>query len=372
MLLVLLGLLGAPPDSVLDTVQVLVVSQRVGPEIGPAARNAFHMFPGISGFSSARFLHVPGSGIEVEVSSWQDDRTVLDRYPITAERLKRIGYYLDHYEEVVEQALRLREGAMPFLELWDGIGPRVTRLTEAPILIEKPGPMRRTAEAASCVGLGLGAGSCLGAMAATNYQYTRQESVWVWDWYGDCLMGAVALDTGQHGHWSYYTVDVYKVNQCLWAGIAGAGTALAGAGGYYAGDKLSLYGPRKALGSRVVEGYDLFGDPVLGSEVRAKMGSGYRSAGVILGGLGGGVLGAGAGLLLTSVARVLIFSNRRSGSVEVQGDGFTLDIALIAMTIGSAIRGGYEGYKHGEQQDWEQSLKDIRRRRIGTWVKDDR
>jgi hypothetical protein len=78
----------------------------------------------------------------------------------------------------------------------------------------------------------------------------------------------------------------------------------------------------------------------------------------------GFVVGAGVGLVLTGVARCLIFKPAAWDSVVVKNDGFSLDIPPIALSVAGLLRVAHVGYSRGLQFDRKDAFEDTRRERL--------
>ena len=68
LLLLLAGILVAPDSVVAESVRVVTVSSRVGPEIDAAERGRFHMLPGLPGFVRAVFRQHTDSSLTIDVT----------------------------------------------------------------------------------------------------------------------------------------------------------------------------------------------------------------------------------------------------------------------------------------------------------------
>jgi hypothetical protein len=338
------------PPAVRDTAVVVAVSQRVGEQIGAKERRMFHMFSGVENFTSAAFSRMPDSTYFLEITA---DSAQVSRFPVTPERFRRIGNYVDHYEELVGELGALPNGQATYFDLWQGMGRRARDTGAGPV-----GPPPRAGWTSQVVdGLtgaacGLGVGGTIGAMSAIKFVESRQESLQV----SDCL------ELGSH--WYYYSVDVYDVSRGTYADAAGAGLAAGTGAGLALGTSQARRGRVVTSRRKGVAGYDLFGDPITDYQVRQRMQASNRVLCTFLGISTGWVVGASAGLLAVAIARGVVFHPNAWDTIIVRHDGFTFDLPLIAFALGGTLRGAYIGYNLGERQDWKETVEDLKQERL--------
>jgi hypothetical protein len=345
-LLLLVGILVAPDSAVVESLRVVTVSPRVGPVIDAAERVRFHLLPGLPSFACAVFRQHADSSLTIEVTCNHSRGDTVETFPVSPEQFQRIGNYIDRYDEVVRELAALPDGAKQYQSLWHGIGSQPDSLQ----LAMRSGPTEGARERQVMGGIvgaacGLGVGSAAGALAGITFAETRLESIQV----EPCL---------GNPYWERYVVDVYDLNQTTYGIAAGAG----GAGGATAGWLMGRGGDgaqtRRMMRSQGIAGYDLFEDPIALSEVRNRMQTGNnRALLTFLGASGGWVAGVGAGLLITAVVRSIVFRPTPNDSIIVRNGGFALDLPLIAISLGSAVEGGYIGYRRGRVLDWEAGFK---------------
>lgn len=354
MLLLLLLALGATdtlPATLPDTAQITAVSTLVGTEIDAAERRAFHLFPGCADFSSAVFYRMPDSSFAVELRA--TPLPTGQRYPLSEERFRRIGRYIDDFENIVPELASLPDGESLYYDLWIGIGrpPENTRASPrgAPDGSQWSNRIVNCATGAAC---GLGIGSTVGAVKAIEFVATRQESILR----RGCLFG--------EEYWYHYSVDYYDLDRARYAAYAGTGTAVGGAAGWLTGQARDRRSLTNAVVRRGLAGYDFFGDPIAETEVRTHLWPQNRVGWTFLGSMSGFVIGTGAGLILTSIARGIIFRPTQWDSIIVKDDGFSLDVPLIALSVAGLVKGAHLGYRHGMQLDWKDALEDTKRERL--------
>jgi hypothetical protein len=338
-------------DNVKESARAIVISERVGPEIDSSERSRFHLFPGVSNFRSADFRRLPDGSSGTVVRTDRAGRLDSCWYVISSERLRKIAYYIDNFDSLVPRLADFSDSGHFVGELWQGIGDQRPR----PPLNSGLGLARTPLEhqwidGTAGLALGLGLGSGVGIATGAEYLRSRADSVPL----------RACLGTGP---WQPITVAEYRMNPCLVAGATLAGGALVGLPGYLLGlhrDRLERQ-TRRQTGA--VVDYDLFGDPIFEAEVRSRMLSENRRYEALLGGAGGTVVGAGLGLLVSTLARNFAFRGVHHDSIEISNSGFAFDIPFITIWLGSLLEGVYEGYRHGEHLDHEQALETIRRRR---------
>ena len=84
-----------------DSVQVVILSKRVGPEINALQREYFHLFPIFEGFQSARVLKKPDDTFEVRAYCLQKDgRLVVNVVPYPLATLLQIAEKINHFEDL--------------------------------------------------------------------------------------------------------------------------------------------------------------------------------------------------------------------------------------------------------------------------------
>jgi hypothetical protein len=338
------------PPPVRDTAVVVAVSPRVGEQIDAKERRMFHMFPGVENFSWAAFFRMPDSTFSLEIAT---DPAQVSRYAVSPERFRRIGNYVDHFEELVGELGALPNGQATYLGLWQGIGPSA-RDTGATPAGPPPhaGWTSQIADGLTGAACGLGVGGTIGAMTAIKFVESRQESLEVYD----CM--------GYGGHWYHYSVDVYDVNRGTYAGAAGAGLAAGTGTGLVLGTSQARRSRVVTRTRKGVAGYDFFGDPITDYEVRQRMQASNRVLCTFLGTSTGWVVGASASLLAVAIARGVVFHPNAWDTIIVRHDGFTFDLPLIAFALGGTLRGAYVGYNLGERQDWKEAVEDLKQERL--------
>ena len=351
LLLLALGAVDSLPAVAPDTTQVAVISPRVGPQIDPAERQSFHLFPGSNDFSSAVFYRMPDSTFAVELRTTSVPAG--QRYPVSEEQLRRIGRYIDDFENLVPELASLPDGQSLYFNLWTGIG----RAPERPLSAPRGAPgesewTNRIINCASGAACGLGIGGTVGAISAIKFAETRQESILS----HGCL--------GGEEYWYYYAVDYYDLNPGTYAAAAGAGTAAGGAAGWLVGQTRDRHNRAHAVARRGIAGYDFFGDPIAETEVQTHLLPQNRVGWTFLGTTSGFVVGTGLGLVLTSIARGIIFKPTRWDSIIVRNDGFALDLPLIALSLDGILKGAHLGYRRGMQLDWKQAVEDTKREHL--------
>jgi hypothetical protein len=94
------------------------------------------------------------------------------------------------------------------------------------------------------------------------------------------------------------------------------------------------------------------------------MSPGQPAGWTLLGAASGFVVGTGVGLVLTGVARGLIFKPTAWDSIVVKNDGFSLDVPLIALAVAGLLKGAHIGYSRGLQLDWQVAFEATRRERL--------
>jgi hypothetical protein len=334
-----------------DSAQVVVISPRVGPQIDPAERRSFHLFPGSDDFSSAVFYRMPDSTYAVEL------RTLFlpagQRYPVAEEQFRRIGHYIDDFENIIPELASLPDGQSLYFDLWAGIG----RIPERPFPAPRAAPgesewTNRIINCASGAACGLGIGGTLGAISAIKFAETRQESVLTHGcWDGE-------------GYWYHYSVDYYDLNAETYAAAAGAGTAAGGAAGWLVGQARDRRNLGNAVARRGIADYDFFGGPIAETEVQTHLLPQNRVGWTFLGATSGFVVGTGLGLVLTSIARGIIFRPTHWDSIIVRNDGFALDLPLIALSLDGILKGAHLGYRRGMQLDWKEAVEATKREHL--------
>jgi len=338
------------PPPAQDTAVAVAVSPRVGAEIDARERRSFHLFPGLEDFTSAVFFRMPDCTYSLEITT---DSAKVSRYPVTPERFRRIGHYVDRYEEVVGELGALPNGQATYFDLWQGIGRSPKDTGAHPV---SPPPRAACTNLAmdglTGAAFGLGAGGTIGAMGAIKFMESRQESLEMHDCWG------------YGSYWYHYSVDVYDVNRGTYAGVAGAGLAAGAGAGLALGAAQARRGGAATLERRGVAGYDLFGDPITDREVRQRMQAPNRILCTFLGMSTGWVVGASVGLLAVAIARGVVFQPNAWDTIIIRHDGFTFDLPLIAFALGGTLRGAYVGYGLGERQDWKEAVEDVKRERL--------
>lgn len=345
MLLMLVGLLVAPDSAVVESVRVVTVSPRVGPVIDVDERGRFHLLPDFAGFAQAVFLQHADSSLTIDVTRNRAQGDTVETFPVRPEQFQRIGNYIDRYDEVVRELAALPDGAGQYQSLWHGIGSQSDSLQLAMHSGPTEGAMERQVMGgivgAAC---GLGVGSTAGALAGITFAETRRDSIQVVPGCGN-------------PYWQRYVVDIYDLNQTTY-GIAAAAGGVGGAtAGWLLGREADRIQTRYTMRTRGIAGYDLFENPIALSEVRDRMPAGNRAILTFLGTSGGWVAGVGAGLLITAVVRSIVFKPTPNDSIIVRNGSFALDLPLIAISLGSAVEGGYLGYRRGRVLDWEAGFK---------------
>jgi hypothetical protein len=353
MLLLLLVALGATdtlPATLPDTAQITAVSTLVGTEIDAAERRAFHLFPGYADFSSAAFYRMPDRTYAVELRT--PSMSAGQRYTVAEEQFRRIGRYIDNFEAIVTELASLPDGESLYCDLWAGLGrvPERGRASPhgAPAQPEWADRIVNCATGAAC---GLGIGGTVGAATAIEFTQTRQESL-------------LRRTCAGEEYWYHYSVDYYELDRGKYAALAGSGTAVGGAAGWLVGQSMDKRRIATAAARRGLAGYDFFGDPISEADVRTHMSPNQRTGWTFLGAASGFVVGTGVGLVLTSVARGLIFKPTVWDSIVVKNDGFSLDVPLFALSVAGLLKGAHLGYSRGLQLDWKDALEDNRRERL--------
>jgi hypothetical protein len=351
LVLLLLSLAAADTQPVVpETAAIVAVSPGVGAEIDAVERRRFHLFPGVEDFASAGFSRMPDSTYSLEIT-YGSAQTV--QYPIAPEQFRRIGYYVDHYGEVVKELAAVPGGRAAYLDLWQGIGPSPGDTGTGPI---HPPPRAawtsRVVDGLSAAACGLGVGGTIGAMTAIKFVESRQESVLT----HGCLFG--------EKYWYHYSVDVYDVNRTTYGAAAGAGLAAGGAAGWLKGSSQARRDRQAALERKGIAAYDLFGDPIADHEVRRRMPASNRILNTFLGTSAGWVAGASVGLLAVAIARGVVLRPSAWDTIIIKHDGFTFDLPLIAFALGGTLRGAYVGYNYGERQDWSEAVEALKRERL--------
>ncbi|HTW91471.1 MAG TPA: hypothetical protein VMH22_07145 [bacterium] len=344
------GVVPLPP--VHDTAVVVAVSPRLGTEIHARASRSFHLFPGVEDFTSAVFLRMPDSTYLLKITA--DSAQAAQQYPITQEQFRRIGYYVDHFEDIVPELAALPGGQAKYFDLWQGIGQRPVATEAYPVSPPPPAAWTsRVVDGLTGVACGLGCGGTIGAMSAISFVESKPESLLI----SDCL-----TDTK---HWYHYSVDIYDVNQGTYAADAGAGLAVGAGTGILLGNSQAHRSLTETAKRKGVAGYDFFGDPIADLMVRQRMPASNRTLCTFLGVSSGWVVGTSVGLLATAIVRSIVFHPNAWDTIIIRHDGFTLDLPLIAFSLGGTLRGAYIGYRYGEQQDWKEAVEDIKRERLG-------
>jgi hypothetical protein len=331
-----------------DTARVVVISPRVGPEVDAAERRSFHLFPGVEDFSRAAFYRMPDSTLAVELHALF--QPAVHRYPVSEDQFRRIGRYIDDYENIVPELTSLPDGQSRYFDLWAGIGHVPERPVSAPR--GAPGESEWTNRIINCAtgaACGLGIGSTIGAVSAIKFAETRQESVLV----------QACMDPSSY--WYHYSVDYYDLDRGTYAAVAGTGAAAGGAAGWLTGQARDRHNQQLAVARRGIAGYDFFGDPIAETEVQTHLSSPNRIGWTFLGATSGFVVGTGVGLVLTSIARGLIFKPTQWDSIVVRNDGFALDVPLIALSVAGLLKGAHLGYRRGMQSDWKDAVEDTKR-----------
>ena len=338
------------PPPVRDTAVIVAVSPRVGDRIDAKERRMFHMFPGIENFASATLFRMPDSTFSLAITT---DPAQISRYAVSPEQFRRIGNYVDHFEELVGELGALPNGQATYLNLWQEIG-RSARDTGATPAGPPPraGWTSQVVDGLTGAACGLGVGGTIGAMTAIKFVESRQESVQVHD----------CFEIGSH--WYYYSVDVYDVNRGTYAGAAGAGLAAGTGAGLLLGTSQARRSCVATKSRKGIAGYDLFGDPITDYQVRQRMQAPNRILCTFLGMSTGWVAGASVGLLAVAMARGVVFHPNAWDTIIIRHDGFTFDLPLIAFALGGTLRGAYVGYSLGERQDWKEAVEDLKRERL--------
>jgi hypothetical protein len=349
--ILLLALAAADTQPVVpETAAIVAVSPAVGAEIDAVERRRFHLFPGVEDFAAAGFSRLPDSTYSLEIT-YGSARTV--QYPIAPEQFRRIGYYVDHYGEVVRELAAVPGGRAAYLDLWQGIGRSPGDTGTRPV---HPPPRaawtNRIVDGLSGAACGLGVGGTVGAMTAIKFVESRQESVMT----HDCQSGV--------SYWYHYAVDVYDVNRGTYAAAAGAGFAAGAGAGWLNGSSRDRLSARAVLERKGVAAYDLFGDPITDHEVRSHMPASNRILNSFLGMSAGWVAGASVGLLATAIARGVVLRPSAWDTIIIRHDGFTFDLPLIAFALGGTLRGAIVGYNLGERQDWRDAVEVLKRERL--------
>jgi hypothetical protein len=349
--LLLISLAAADTQPVVHgTAAIVAVSPRLGAEINAVERRRFHLFPRVEDFVSAGFSRMPDSTYSLEITDGSA-RTVT--YSIAPEQFRRIGYYVDHYGEVVKELAAVPGGRAAYLDLWQDIGPSAGDTGTRPV---HPPPRAawtsRVVDGLSGAACGLGVGSTIGAMTAIKFVESRQESVLT----HDCLSAV--------SYWYHYSVDVYDVNRGTYAAAAGAGLAAGAGAGWIKGSYQDRRSAKAVLERKGVAAYDLFGDPITDREVRTRMLAGNRYLSTFLGVSAGWVAGATVGLLAVALARGVVLRPSAWDTIIIKHDGFTFDLPLIAFALGGTLRGAYVGYNLGERQDWREAVEVLKRERL--------
>ena len=272
---------------------------------------------------------------------------------MSADQFVRIGRYIDNFEQVVPELAALPEGRQMYFDLWQGLGRELDSSESA---LHAAAPESRWAgrvvDGLSGAACGLGIGGAVGAISATEFVSTRHDSVLK---YG-CL--------GGEDYWYHYSVDIYDLNRGTYAAVASPGLAAGAGAGYLLGrahDRRSL---AVAKARRGIADYDFFGDPITELEVRKRMVASNRIGWTILGTLSGWIVGTGAGLIATSITRGIMFKPNKWDTIIVRNDGFSLDIPLIALSLGGAVRGAWLGYRRGNQADWRNAVALLKQERL--------
>lgn len=112
-----------------DERAVIEISERVGDTITIDDRNYFNLFPDINGFQSAVFLRQSDGSLLIEITYRENEQELKKIQEISEPEMRRIGEYIDHYEEI-------QDGKLDF--------PYSTTipLYQPEILAEKPPPLR--------------------------------------------------------------------------------------------------------------------------------------------------------------------------------------------------------------------------------------
>lgn len=351
LLLAALGMTDALPTGTPDSALPVIISPRVGLEIDARERRAFHLFPGVEGFTSAIFLRMPDEShaVELRTATEQTGR----QYPVSPRQFRRIGYYIDHFEELIPELAALPEGQSMYFDLWEGIGGAPTGPGSVPRGAPGESPWaNRIVDGFSAAACGLGLGGTIGAIRAIKFVESRQESVLT----SACLTGKQ--------YWYQYSVDVYDLDQNTYTAYAGTGLAVGTGAGWLVGRSRDRRNLADAIARRGVADYDFFGNPIAESEVRNRMQASNRIGWTALGASSGWVVGTVAGLLLTGIARNLIFQPTEWDTIIVRNDGFTLDLPLIAFALGGILQGAQSGYRKGKQADWREAVEAVKRERL--------
>ncbi len=338
------------PTTAPDSVRLEVVSARVGPEIDASERSRFHLFPGIIDFESAQFLLMPDS------SHWVEVRTAAEpagwRRPLESEQFRRIGRFIDRYEELAPELAAMSGGQALYFDLWTGVGGPGATPDSIPDPAAAAARSCGVVDGLSAAACGLGLGSIAGAIAGTKFVETRQESLVV----HGCLSG--------EPYWYHFLVDIYELNQGTYAAYAGTGLAVGSGAGWLAGQVRDRHVRRAVASQEGIVAFDFFGEPISEAEVRSRLRTSDRVVWTSVGATAGWTLGTCAGLVLTALARSIIFRPTQWDSIIVRGDGFSLDLPLIALGISGALQGGRWGYAKGARADWRRTLDLVRRERL--------
>ncbi|MBM3331993.1 hypothetical protein FJY68_09120 [candidate division WOR-3 bacterium] len=333
-----------------ESAAIVAVSPGVGAEINAVERRRFHLFPGIEDFASAGFSLMPDSAYSLTIADGSG-RTV--QYPIAPEQFRRIGYYVDHYGEVVNELAAVPGGRAAYLDLWQGIGENPGDTGTRPI---HPPPRAawtsQVVDGLTGAACGLGVGSTIGAMTAIKFVESRQESVLI----HGCMSGG--------GSWYYYSVDVYDLDRTTYGAAAGAGFAAGAGAGWLQGSSQARRGCEAARERKGVAAHDLFGDPITDHEVRRRMQADNRNLSTILGAATGWVAGASVGLLAVAIARGVVLRPNAWDTIIIRHDGFSFDLPLIVFSLAGLLRGAYVGYNLGERQDWSAAVDALKRERL--------
>jgi hypothetical protein len=331
-------------------------------EISRIDRDLLRLFPGFTDFENATWFRLPDSSYAVGIRCAGD--SVPKRFEVSAAQFNRIRDYVLGYPTVARLWCEGENGWESYRALWLGIGDWAERSPPptSPGRPTRPSLTNRVIDAISGAACGAGLGTAVGIVAGTKLLETRRDSVYLlYSRYG-CSEGGGPPDTGHY--WKKWTTDVYRLDPFAVPLGAAAGTLPGAAAGYGLG-KLQRRKDHDRPAPMFRRERDLDGLPISENEIHSRMGIEHRALNSALALTGATALGYALAFIASDWAYASAIRNHHADSLEFRGLGNALTIPVVTITLGTALKLTWLGYRIGENQDRNTALAKIRRERFG-------